>query len=64
MDAALACPLSQLQRTPEDQLSYALSIPDMSKPNLDKKAKLMAIVLFLVALSFYAAFIAMNALGR
>ncbi len=36
----------------------------MSEPNLDKKAKRMAIVLFLVALSFYAAFIAMNALGR
>jgi hypothetical protein len=36
----------------------------MSEPNLDKKAKRMVIVLFLVALSFYAAFIAMNALGR
>jgi len=36
----------------------------MSEPKLDKKAKRMVIMLFLVALSFYAAFIAMNALGR
>jgi len=36
----------------------------MGEPKLDKKAKRMVIVLFLVALSFYAAFIAMNALGR
>jgi hypothetical protein len=36
----------------------------MSQQKLDKKTKRMVFVLFLVALSFYAAFIAMNALGR
>ncbi len=35
----------------------------MSEKKLDKKAKLTVIVLFLTALSFYAAFIAINAIG-
>lgn len=36
----------------------------MNEQKLDKKAKRMVFGLFLVALSFYVAFIAMSALGR